>query len=49
MKSSIEFVSKCGNHYLYDFNCNIGILLHPILFNYIIEGYEIDEDNSILT
>lgn len=49
MKSSIEFVSKCGNHYLYDFNCNIGILLHPILFNYIIEGYEIDEDNSILS
>lgn len=31
MESSVEFKSKYGNHYLYDFYYDTGILLHPLL------------------
>lgn len=35
MESTVEFKSKYGNYYLYDFNHNTGILLHPLLSDVI--------------
>lgn len=31
IEATIEFESKHGNRYLYDFNHNVGILIHPLL------------------
>lgn len=45
MKSTIAFKSKHNNHYLYDFNYSLVLLLHPFLYAVMEEGANSAETN----